>query len=130
MTQLNHIVLTPCGHNVLSVGIAAFTATALAGEAFDSKRMDFWYFTGPTIVAIVGYLLAFFDPDGIRMGYIDQPLARALPLDYASAGYAGAVLGSWMGELHPLGTINSIVHALTGRTPLPRHAHRPAPPAA
>jgi hypothetical protein len=115
---------------LLSVGIAAFTATALAGEAFDSKRMDFWYFTGPTVVAVVGYLLAFFDPGGIRIGYIDQPLARAMPLDYASAGYAGAILGSWMGELHPLETINSIVHALTGQTPLPKHVHRPAPPAA
>ncbi len=109
-----------------SVGVAAFAATALAGDAFDSKRMDFWYFAGPTLVAVVGYLLAFSDPDGLRIGYTDQPLARLLPLDYASAGYAGAILGSWMGEQHPLGIIERLTDTLTGSSHHTPRSHKPA----
>ena len=59
-----------------------------------------WFWLAPLIVGAFGYLVAYFtsatwaigDPgDGLAR------LARPLPLDYASAGCAGALLGYWVG---------------------------------
>ena len=59
-----------------------------------------WFWLAPLIVGAFGYLIAYFtsttwaigDPgDGLAR------LARPLPLDYASAGCAGALLGYWIG---------------------------------
>jgi hypothetical protein len=62
-----------------------------------------WLWVGPLVVGVVGYLLAYFNvPPGdpsLRIGdlrYPLAPLARPLPIDYASAGPAGALLGYWV----------------------------------
>lgn len=55
----------------------------------------------PLIVAVIGYGLAYVEPADWVIGRIDQPLARPLPLDYASAGTAGAVIGSWLTRRRP-----------------------------
>jgi hypothetical protein len=39
---------------------------------------------------------AYVSPGDWQIGQAGVPLARALPLDYASAGPAGAILGYWM----------------------------------
>jgi hypothetical protein len=57
-----------------------------------------WYWCGPLVVAVIGYLLA---ASGSQLWMIGQvggyapALARPAPLDYASAGTAGALVGYW-----------------------------------
>ena len=43
----------------------------------------------PMIVAVIGYFFAHGSPGAWSIGDVSQPLARALPLDYASAGTIG-----------------------------------------
>lgn len=66
-------------------------------------RPSAWYWIGPLVVGLAGYLLAFLiPPQGWEIGRPGYPagflaaLARPLPLDYASVGTAGALLGYWM----------------------------------
>lgn len=59
-----------------------------------------WYWAGPLMVGLVGYLLVFTGQDpqlvvGNPSGTF-AALARPLPMDYASVGPAGALLGYWM----------------------------------
>lgn len=62
-----------------------------------------WLWVGPMLVGAVGYLLAYLnvpaDDPNLRIGVLQYPLAplaRPLPLDYATAGPAGALLGYWV----------------------------------
>ena len=62
-----------------------------------------WLWVGPMIVGVAGYTAAYFivpqGDDFWRTGqlrHVLAPLARPLPLDYASAGPAGAILGYWL----------------------------------
>jgi hypothetical protein len=61
-----------------------------------------WLWVGPMVVGVAGYALAYFSigtgeewKTG-RLAFRLAPLAHALPLDYATAGPAGAILGYWM----------------------------------
>ena len=79
-----------------AVGISAFLAV-LCGHQFVPSRPSVWWWTVPLIVGGLGYLTAFFGPAdllkiGETGGYL-APLARPLPLVYASAGVCGAILG-------------------------------------
>ena len=60
--------------------------------------------TRETFETLIGYLLAHWAGADFTIG-IPQgnfaPLARVLPLDYASAGAAGALLGYWVGAERP-----------------------------
>jgi hypothetical protein len=88
---------------IAAVGIGAF-----AGAFFPywqhGARPSVWYWTGPLIVGLIGYLFAFISPpQGFELGRPDLngggilgALSRPLPLDYASMGPAGALLGYWM----------------------------------
>jgi hypothetical protein len=66
-------------------------------------RPSAWYWLGPLLVGLVGYAVAYLNPPvgiligrpGIGGGFL-AALARPLPLDYASLGTAGALLGYWM----------------------------------
>ena len=62
-----------------------------------------WLWVGPLFVGVAGYTIAYFqvppDDDMWRIGHLTHalaPLARPIPLDYASAGPAAAILGYWM----------------------------------
>ncbi len=82
-----------------SVGIASFLATLLAYK-YAAVRPSIWYWSGPLIVGLVGYILAAMGQDlnlaiGSPAGTF-AALARPLPIDYASVGPAGAILGYWM----------------------------------
>lgn len=63
-----------------------------------------WLWMGPMIVGVVGYALAYFSvthDEQWKTGRLDfalAALARPLPLDYATAGPAGAILGYWLGR--------------------------------
>jgi hypothetical protein len=62
-----------------------------------------WLWVGPMIVGVIGYTVAYFQvapgDDLWRTGHLHHalaPLARPIPLEYASAGPAGAILGYWV----------------------------------
>jgi hypothetical protein len=81
-----------------SVGIAAFLG-ALAAHQFVPARPSLWFWIGPLAVGLLGYLGTYFNPGGWSIGEargMFAPLARAQPLDYASFGPAGAIMGYWV----------------------------------
>jgi hypothetical protein len=87
--------------------LAAVGLGAFAGAFFPywqpGVRPAAWYWAGPLVVGLAGYLWAFIASPagsvigraGIDGGFL-AALARPLPLDYASLGTAGAILGYWM----------------------------------
>jgi hypothetical protein len=80
-----------------AVGISALLAS-MAAHWFAPAAPSPWVWTGPLLVGMIGYLIAYFRARGIEIGRIDGPfaaLARPLPLDYASLGVAGAMMGYW-----------------------------------
>ncbi len=80
---------------IAAVGLAAFLATA-AAHSMVPVSPSIFYWMAPMIVAIAGYFSAHGAPGSWSIGEIPQPLARPLPLDYASAGTIGSVIGYWM----------------------------------
>lgn len=85
-----------------AVGLGSFLA-AFFPYWHHAARPSAWYWSGPLAVGLAGYLLAYFiPPAGWEIGRPGYPagflaaLARPLPLDYASLGTAGALLGYWM----------------------------------
>jgi hypothetical protein len=81
-----------------SVGISSVLATWIAYTSFPA-RPSIWFWTGPLLVGIIAYILAAMNSDPSLMiahpDTIRGALERPLPLDYASAGPAGAILGYW-----------------------------------
>ena len=87
---------------ITAVGISAFVGACAAYYMYPISPSP-WLWIGPMIVGSIGYLLMYFkhDPSDVswKIGQFTNwtaPLARPLPLDYASAGPAGAILGYWM----------------------------------
>ena len=83
-----------------SVGVASMIGSIVT-ILVAPTRPSVWFWPGPLCVAVLGYLWASMSPGLLSIG---QPagyfasLARALPVDYASAGIAGAMLGYWFGR--------------------------------
>ncbi|HEX8522492.1 MAG TPA: hypothetical protein VF669_09575 [Tepidisphaeraceae bacterium] len=83
-----------------SVGLSAFLATLAAHSIFPS-RPSFWFWLAPLVTGLLGYICAYFGDGPWTTGdvYSIAPgmaaLARPLPLDYATAGPVGALLGYW-----------------------------------
>lgn len=87
-----------------AVFLSAYLATLLA-YAMSPVRPSAWYWCGPLVVGAFGYVAAYLKWRGMddavhwRAGIGEgfwAPLGRPLPLDYASLGTAGALLGYWM----------------------------------
>ena len=58
-----------------------------------------WYWVGPILVGLIGYIGCYMNPHGWELGQPTgtfAPLARPLPICYASFGMAGALFGYWM----------------------------------
>lgn len=95
------LVETPAKKQVLvGMFIACLAGTAVAQSFFANSRSWRWYWIGPLVAGAAGYIVAAFIPDGIQIGHLSgglAPLARAVPLDYASFGCAGALLGYRLG---------------------------------
>lgn len=85
-----------------AVCVASFLATLLA-YAVSPARPSVWFWAGPVVVGVIGYLAASATwgstPSAAwksgQLGGFLAPLARPLPLDYASLGTAGAIMGYW-----------------------------------
>jgi hypothetical protein len=83
---------------IWSVALSACLA-AWGTHSLFPARPSAWFWTGPLIVGLVGYTLAWMGGNGLpggAVGGLAPALARPLPLDYASVGVAGAIWGYWM----------------------------------
>ena len=85
-----------------AVAVASFAATLVA-YAMSPVRPSVWYWAGPVIVGVAGYLAAYAGWGTVAAvawksgtgGGLLAPLGRPLPLDYAGLGTAGAIAGYW-----------------------------------
>ena len=86
-----------------AVFVSSFLATLVA-YAFNPVRPSVSYWAGPLAVGVVGYVAAYLNwgrgspslwKAGLAAGFL-APFARPLPLDYATLGPAGAIVGYWM----------------------------------
>jgi hypothetical protein len=87
---------------IAAVFISAFVGACCAYYMYPISPSP-WLWVGPMLVGVAGYAIAYFvtpaADDAWRTGHLTHglaPLARPIPLDYASAGPAGAILGYWM----------------------------------
>lgn len=83
---------------IAAVGVASMLGTLAAYSLFPVSPSA-WYWVGPLAVGLLGYGFAYVNADATwTMGKVSgpfAPLGRPLPLDYAGAGTAGALLGYW-----------------------------------
>ena len=83
---------------LVSAFLGGLIGAALADYAAPHRQAVRWYWIGPMAVAVIGYLLAYLNStpstNGLPMGAF-AALARPMPLDYASMGAAGTLLGYW-----------------------------------
>lgn len=83
---------------IVGVGLSALLASLVAHQ-FVPTRPGAWYWSSPILLAVIGYVGSYFGTPSVQPGDPQgffAPLARPLPVDYASAGVAGALLGYWM----------------------------------
>jgi hypothetical protein len=82
---------------IVSVAVAAYLGTLVAHGLFPT-RPSVWYWGGPLVVGVAGYLMGYVGSRDWMIGEVGgyaPALARPLPLDYAGAGTAGAILAYW-----------------------------------
>ncbi len=99
------LLLTLRSDERMQVTGMVFVSALLASMStvrFIPARPSIYFWAGPFIVGIVGYIATSFRgtanlPIGDVAGYFGA-LARAMPLDYASAGVAGSIYGYWIGR--------------------------------
>lgn len=101
---------------LVSVFVGGLVGTMLAGNYYAELRRPAYTCAGPALVAIIGYLWAYLSPAGLAIGHTNTALARPVPLDYLSAGCAGAILGAWAGVKYQIQVLDSVVTMFTGRT--------------
>lgn len=80
---------------IAAVGVASFLGTIAAHTMFP-VRPSIWFWAGPFVVGAAGYIWAYSQGGDYQIGVTANPLARALPLDYASIGVSAAIVGYWM----------------------------------
>jgi hypothetical protein len=82
-----------------AIFIASWAGSAFA-HTFIPTGPRSWYWLPPLMVGLLGYLLAWvFLPNGLFTADFRGSFAglyRPMPLDYASMGPAGAIIGHWM----------------------------------
>jgi len=101
---------------LVSVFVGGLLGTMLAGNYYVELRRPEYTCAGPAVVAVIGYLWAYFSPVGLAVGHTSYALARPLPLDYLSAGCAGAIVGAWVGVKYQIQVLDSAVTMFTGKT--------------
>ncbi len=86
---------------VLFSCFVAFAIAAFFAAMFTPAATALWIWLAVPATAIVGYMLT--GNQDVYPGHVPFPLARAMPLDYVSAGLAGAIIGYYTAvklELH------------------------------
>jgi hypothetical protein len=86
---------------VISVFLAALISASIVRANWSRPEAGKWFWIAPILVGVIGYLLAAFQGGDWNSGMREltgfaAPLARPLPLDYASVGMFGSLLGYWM----------------------------------
>jgi hypothetical protein len=116
---------------LVAVFLAGFVGTSLGDYLFPHRKAAAWYWVGPLVVGAVGYLLAHSNAtpwtNGNPAGSF-AALARPLPLDYASAGCAGTLLGYWLGSERPDLSVSLLGALTTGTIVIRRKRFVSAPP--
>jgi hypothetical protein len=82
---------------MVAVLVAGFVGSLIA-HRFIPAQPGAWFYGGPILCGLVGYLWAAVGASGAELGVVSgalAPVARPLPLDYASLGVAGAMIGYW-----------------------------------
>jgi hypothetical protein len=82
---------------IIAVAAASYLGAIAAHYTFP-VRNGLWLALAPLPVGLIGYLLEYSKPSLLAIGMASQPLATALPLDYAAAGIFGGILGHWMSQ--------------------------------
>ena len=83
---------------LVGVFVAGAISAALAESVSPTRNAARWYWLGTLVVGIIGYLIAYAHPDLWSTGFNEgglANLAHPMPLDLASAGIAGTLLGYW-----------------------------------
>ena len=84
-----------------SVFVSAYLGALIVHHFFISAQPSAWYWTGPLVVGLVGYIGQSFGGTDFQLGEATgffAPMARPQPLDYASLGVAGAMMGYWTSQ--------------------------------
>jgi len=101
-TAIGVIVLVPSVDKhqaVLGLAAASAIASGLTRYFHDSKTPNHWIWLAPVLVGVAGYLINGFGSNAElaaetgRLRGVFAALARPLPLDYATAGVVGALIG-------------------------------------
>jgi hypothetical protein len=86
---------------MIAVGAGAMLAATFARRLVPVGPVT-WFAAIPIVTGVIGYVGTYLlDPSGWSLGQTRgmlAPLARPLPLDYASVGVACAVWGYWLGR--------------------------------
>jgi hypothetical protein len=86
------------GQVLAAVFLSSYGGAVLAQYLFPAPRHA-WLWAAPILLGAIGYAVAIFSHDGVEIGILRgtfAALARPLPLDYASAGPVGAIMGHWL----------------------------------
>jgi hypothetical protein len=116
---------------LVSTFFGGFVGAFAAEYFFAEPKAVSWYWIGPFAAGAIGYLVTYFTTQGIATGDPGgslAALARVYPLDYASAGIAGTMLGFWMAVERPEVVFSIIAIIATEHTVKIRHedvAHDP-----
>jgi len=85
-----------------AIGISSFVGACIAYYMYPISPSP-WLWTGPLVVGCAGYIVAYFQVSPTdtlwQTGHLTHtlaPLARPLPIDYATLGPAGAILAYWL----------------------------------
>ncbi|HEY7089373.1 MAG TPA: hypothetical protein VH518_14850 [Tepidisphaeraceae bacterium] len=87
---------------IAAVGVSSYLA-ALAAHHYVVTRPSIWFWAGPLVVGVLGYVAQYFSPTDWMIGdargsFFFANLARPMPLDYAGVGPAAALLGYWTSQ--------------------------------
>lgn len=78
-----------------AVGLGSYLGTIAAHSLFNvAPSICFWI--GSLLTGLIGFLMAAVTPGGQELiGQVASPLVACTPLDYASVGIIGALIGYW-----------------------------------
>jgi hypothetical protein len=93
------------GTVMLALFFVSLAGTGLVQHWYRDEKIGPWFWMGPMLIGAIGYFACFMSGgDSIVVGQPGGPLAalaRPLPLDYATSGVLGALMGYWTGTDHP-----------------------------